>query len=69
MFEFFLRANPNTDPIPIHNLAALEYYVRVLFITVLGLEENPNIKLTCLPEKGKLNNIKVSKKHEDHIIL
>ena len=54
--QIFFRPNPNTAPIPINNLVDLETYVRLLSITVLGLEADQSVKFPCVPGESKILN-------------
>ena len=55
-FQIFLRPNPNAQPIEINSLLTLENFVKVLSITVLGVEGQPEIKYTCIPGRGEVLN-------------
>ena len=55
-FQIFFRPNPNTASIPINNLEDLETYVRLLSITVLGLEGDQLFNLTSVPGESKILN-------------
>jgi len=54
--QIFFRPNPNTDQLLINNLEALETYVRVLSITVLGLEGDPQTRFLCMPGQSEILN-------------